>query len=391
MLALKLLTYKNKKCLKEIHNSDEKNEVIMLNEIDNDLDEGISYFVDITSIGDALFNLKNNHGLLFQVEQNLLKLHNNNNITFITKEDYKDVILDNLPLIFDSSESINSSDDDTDESKDKDDKKIKKISDLSSEELNDLINNFNEKLIGHNNFKKILKENLIEFNLFNNLDEHKILSIFIFGDSGIGKTEVARILHKSLAPSEKMIKISFGNYVSQGSLNSLIGSPRGYIGSEDGELNLKIENSRSSIILIDEFEKADKSVLNFFLELLEEGKYTDMLGNEHDLNGYVIIFTSNLNENTLCEKLSPEFYNRLNLKIKFNLLNEEDKKKYLNRRISELSKKYNKISNSKLSQKDLNILKEINVSKYNSIRDIENEIKKTFIQISKKCNIDLFK
>lgn len=126
MLALKLLTYKNKKCLKEIHNSDEKNEVIMLNEIDNDLDESISYFVDITSIGDALFNLKNNHGLLFQVEQNLLKLHNNNNITFITKEDYKDVILDNLPLIFDSSESINSSDDDTDESKDKDDKKIKK-------------------------------------------------------------------------------------------------------------------------------------------------------------------------------------------------------------------------------------------------------------------------
>ena len=330
MLALKLLTYKNKKCLKEIHNSDEKNEVIMLNEIDNDLDESISYFVDITSIGDALFNLKNNHGLLFQVEQNLLKLHNNNNITFITKEDYKDVILDYLPLIFDSSESINSSDDDTDESKDKDDKKIKKISDLSSEELNDLINNFNEKLIGHNNFKKILKENLIEINLFNNLDEHKILSIFIFGDSGIGKTEVARILHKSLAPSEKMIKISFGNYVSQGSLNSLIGSPRGYIGSEDGELNLKIENSRSSIILIDEFEKADKSVLNFFLELLEEGKYTDMLGNEHDLNGYVIFFTSNLNENTLCEILSPEFYNRLNLKIKFNLLNEEEKKKYLN-------------------------------------------------------------
>ena len=73
------------------------------------------------------------------------------------------------------------------------------------------------------------------------------------------------------------------------------------MGSETGELPMTIERSDIGIILIDEFEKADNPVFNFFLDLLEEGKFTDSQSNVYDLDGYLIIFTSNL---------SPENYKK---------------------------------------------------------------------------------
>ena len=89
----------------------------------------------------------------------------------------------------------------------------------------------------------------------------RFFSVLICGASGIGKTEVARLLHQKLAADEPMIKINFGNYSAQDALNSLIGSPRGYIGSNKGELPDKLMRSRSKVILIDEFEKANSQIL----------------------------------------------------------------------------------------------------------------------------------
>ena len=74
----------------------------------------------------------------------------------------------------------------------------------------------------------------------------------ICGSSGIGKTEVARILTRNLSPDQPFIKINFGNYSDHNALSSLIGSPRGYIGSSKGELSEKLTNSRSKVILIDD-------------------------------------------------------------------------------------------------------------------------------------------
>lgn len=96
------------------------------------------------------------------------------------------------------------------------------------------------------------------------LSVRKIFSVFLIGESGIGKTEFAKVLSKELYPNEELIKINFGNYSTEGVLNSLIGSPLGYIGSDEGEeLITKLQNSRSKIILIDEFKKATHSVFNF--------------------------------------------------------------------------------------------------------------------------------
>ena len=381
MLNIKLYTYKNKKTLNYfIKNNLKNNErVYLLSEIDFDFSKDFIYYIDISSIIIALRNNENSN-IMLQIEQNIIKM-NKDNIKFIVEENLKDFILENFILIFDESKKIC---DDIKESymeEKEDDLKIKYMKDLNDEDFNGLIRNFNEKLIGHQTFKNSLEKNLREFRLFNKIGEHKILSLFLFGPSGIGKTEVARTLHNLLTPSEKMIKINFGNYGSQGSLNSLIGSPRGYIGSEDGELNIKLESSKSSIILIDEFEKADKQVTNFFLELLEEGKYTDLQGIEHDLNGYIIIFTSNINENKISEEIAPEFINRINYIGKFNFLNEQDKKNYLKRRTQNLIQKFNDNSDYKISNNKLKIFDEINLSQYSSIRDIENEIKKKFINL----------
>ena len=92
--------------------------------------------------------------------------------------------------------------------------------------------------------RKNLKEIVESFRVFNKLGEHKILSLFLMGDSGVGKTEVARSIHKALGSKSKLAKVNFGNYSSHDALNSLIGSPLGYIGSDGGELVKRDERIR---------------------------------------------------------------------------------------------------------------------------------------------------
>lgn len=381
MLNLKLYTYNSNKALKQYIELNPESKIISYAETCGNLVKNEEYIIDLTLICKAI-KYSGNDGLIFSMEQSIVNLSNNFNVKFCLSEEIADYVLENLMLVFCKKEKLCEDFQENKETKEEKKDSIIKLKDFTEEQLNNLVKKFNNNLIGHNNFKKGLVKHLKEFRLFNKIGEHKILSIFIFGASGIGKTETAKILHKIIAPSEKMIKLNFGNYSSQGALNSLIGSPRGFIGSEDGELNIKLCNSKSTIILIDEFEKADKTIINFFLELLEDGKYTDMLGIEHNIDGYIIIFTSNLTEEKIIEKIPPEFLNRLNYKVKFNFLNEEDKQIYLERRINDLIKKFNDNNDKTIKEEDKKLFDGINVSKYDNIRDIEQEIKKRFIDIT---------
>ena len=136
------------------------------------------------------------------------------------------------------------------------------------------------------------------------MGEHKILSLFLMGDSGVGKTEVARSIHKALGSKSKLAKINFGNYSSHDALNSLIGSPLGYIGSDGGELLKRVRESDIGLILIDEFEKADNAVFNYFLDVLENGKIVNSQAEEYDVSGYIIVFTSNITKENFKSKIS---------------------------------------------------------------------------------------
>ena len=260
---------------------------------------------------------------------------------------------------------------------------VKKLVDLKNEELSDFLEFINKNLIGHKKFKEELAVRLKSFKLFHRLGEQKVFSIFLMGESGIGKTEVGRLMHNALGSQKSLCKISFGNYSSKDSLNSLIGSPRGYMGSETGELPMKIERSDIGIILIDEFEKADNPVFNFFLDLLEEGKFTDSQSNVYDLDGYLIIFTSNLSPENYKKRLSPELRSRFDYVCQFQLLTDKEKKDYMYKRIEVTIKKFEEKLNVTISKEDKAILYSIDYSSLNNLRKINRAIKEKFAEISR--------
>jgi ATP-dependent Clp protease ATP-binding subunit ClpA len=259
--------------------------------------------------------------------------------------------------------------------------KHKKIIDLSNDEISEFSNSFANKIYGHDKFKAEFEELIRNFRVFNKLGEHKILSIFLMGDSGVGKTEVARAIHKSLKGKEKLAKINFGNYSSDNSLNSLIGSPRGYIGSDEGEIFIRVKGSDTGIILIDEFEKSNATLFNYFLDVLENGKIVSSLAEEIDLNGFIIIFTSNVSKEDFPKRISPELRSRFDYKGFFTLLSTKDKKKFVEFRVRDIIKKFNK-SYSKELPEELNeiVCNQIKVRQFKNMRELNKSIKDTFVK-----------
>ncbi|QAA32764.1 AAA family ATPase [Clostridium manihotivorum] len=251
---------------------------------------------------------------------------------------------------------------------------INNVVDIDEAMFNSMIHHLNSNLFGNDNFKKRLKEELIKYRLFNKIGEQPIFSVFICGESGIGKTEIARLLHNYLTPTEKMIKINFGNYSDENALSSLIGSPRGYVGSNKGELSEKILRSKSKIILIDEFEKASKPVFNFFLELLEDGNFTDSLGREFDLNKYLIVFTSNIKKQDVSKTISPELMSRFNFMCQLNPLSQEDKQNYISYKKNQMIKKIEEKLNIKLNETQMIDIMNIDTRTIQNLRDINTKI-----------------
>ena len=214
-----------------------------------------------------------------------------------------------------------------------DDHTITNIVDSTDDDIAKLELFLNQHLFGNSKFKRRLIQEIKRFRLFNKLGERTVFSTFVCGPSGIGKTLTAKLLHDFLAPNERYIKINLGNYSDHNALSSLIGSPRGYVGSSKGELSSKIAESKSTVILIDEFEKASQEVHNFFLELLSDGKFTDSQGREYDLNKYIIIFTSNIDENEFNRMVPAELRSRFDLVYKMVQLSKEEKAEYIQYKI----------------------------------------------------------
>ena len=249
-----------------------------------------------------------------------------------------------------------------------DDESDADFSNLTNEQIEKLEKNLEEKLYGHKQFKNDLVRYIKNYSILYNLGEIKIMSLLICGDSGIGKTELARIIHETFYKDSKIIKINLGNYKTQGALNSLIGSPKGYYGSErGGELSNKIKNSDSKVILIDEFEKADNDIFNFFYELLEDGKFTDLNENEFDLRGYLIIFTTNLSENNYKKVIPEPLWSRFTMKALFQQLDYPTKNKYVRDKAEKLVNTYNEKYNKNINYHD--VIKLIDENKIKTIKN----------------------
>ena len=216
-------------------------------------------YIDITNV---IWSVKNCSIAANNIEFYILHIMNmikRNSKIIINKELHQDLI-NFFHSIFYKTEKLNNN------AYLNNNKTIKSITKMNNEELEYLIEYLNKNLIGHNKFKNNLKNKLKKFIILNKIGQKKIFSIFLFGQSGIGKTEVARVIASFLDKNSNYVKINFGNYSSLNALNSLIGSPRGFVGSETGELTIKLNKSNVGIILCDEFEKADNNIFNFFFK-----------------------------------------------------------------------------------------------------------------------------
>lgn len=345
-----------------------------------ELDDAAEYYVDLSSLAGFI---KTNDTQMLHLEQ----LFNTfgDNVTFICDKIYENDIRYTLRYVFDDFADIEiEADEISTEQNDSTPEKsnqVKKIIDLNEAELKAFFSAFDSRLYGHERFKEEFKEIVESFRVFNKLGEHKILSLFLMGDSGVGKTEVARSIHKALGSKSKLAKINFGNYSSHDALNSLIGSPLGYIGSDGGELVKRMNESDIGLILIDEFEKADNAVFNYFLDVLENGKIVNSQAEEYDVNGYIIVFTSNISKDDFKKKISPELRSRFDYKGMFNLLTDDDKIKFVHFRVNQIVDKYKELVSANLPNKlHDEIVGSIDVKQYKNMRDLNKKIKDTFVE-----------
>ncbi len=388
-----IYTYNTLSELNKVIGYCQQNQIVFISfsKINNELiakikENKMKILIDMTSIV-----LANDHTpeTVYMVEQ---LLNNFEDYDAIVKGDLKEKVLENYPFIFEYGEEINklftniTLDNSYDENKEEDSNTT--IVNIEKQKLMLLKNAIKEELFGHNKFKEDFSNKIDNFIVLNKLKRKKVLSVFLLGGTGLGKTEVARIIAKNLNSSkDSFIKINFGNYSSQDALNNLIGSPKGYVGCESGELSMKLSKNKIGLILCDEFEKANKAIFNFFLELLEDGKFTDSMSNEHDLDGFLIIFTSNISKKEFCQQIPSEFQSRVDCVYEFMPLRIDEKKKYAVKYVEELIKdlKENDV-NITLSPVEYLEVIDINYESINNIRDIKRKLDENIFEKIKNMN-----
>tara|TARA_B100000795_G_scaffold194471_1_gene148705 strand:+ start:18178 stop:20733 length:2556 start_codon:yes stop_codon:yes gene_type:complete len=228
------------------------------------------------------------------------------------------------------------------------------------------------KVIGQNDaVNKVVKA--IQRNRAGLKDPNKPIGSFIFlGQTGVGKTQLAKVLAKELFDNENaLIRIDMSEYMEKFAISRLVGAPPGYVGYEEGgQLTEKIRRKPYSVVLLDEIEKAHPDVFNMLLQVLDDGHLTDSLGRKIDFRNTIIIMTSNIGarrlkdfgqgvgfgtsaqtsqadanakgiiENALKKTFAPEFLNRVDDVMIFNNLDRVDIHKIID---IELSILFNRI------------------------------------------------
>ena len=250
---------------------------------------------------------------------------------------------------------------------------VNRIAQAESSKLAALPEQIKDKVIGQDEaVNKVVKA--IQRNRAGLKDPNKPIGSFIFlGQTGVGKTQLAKVLAKQLFDSESaLVRIDMSEYMEKFAISRLVGAPPGYVGYEEGgQLTEKIRRKPYAVVLLDEIEKAHPDVFNMLLQVLDDGYLTDSLGRKIDFRNTIIIMTSNIGarqlqdfgqgigfqtsarksqedshrksviENALKKTFAPEFLNRIDDVIVFNALDKE----HINKIIDiELDKLYKRIS-----------------------------------------------
>lgn len=232
---------------------------------------------------------------------------------------------------------------------------LSKVSETENQKLSKMYEVVSGRVIGQDDaVKEVVRA--IQRGRVGMKDENKpVYSGILIGNSGVGKTELAKQLAKYLFDSDDaLIRIDMSEYMEKFSVNKIIGSPQGYIGYEDSNVLDRIRRKPYSVVLFDEVEKAHPDVLNLFLQMLDDGYMSDSHGRKISFKNCVILMTSNVGtriakdfgsgvgfnthskveshdsnikstlEKELKKKFAPEFINRLDGIIYFKDLGKDE-------------------------------------------------------------------
>ena len=241
-------------------------------------------------------------------------------------------------------------------------------------------------------------------------DPNKPIGSFIFlGQTGVGKTQLAKVLSKQLFDSEdSLIRIDMSEYMEKFAISRLVGAPPGYVGYEEGgQLTEKIRRKPYSVVLLDEIEKAHPDVFNMLLQVLDDGFLTDSLGRKIDFRNTIIIMTSNIGsrklkdfgtgvgfgtasqkaqedanarsviENALKKAFAPEFLNRIDDVVVFNALEREDIDKIIDIELEQLVNRIKSLGYTlKLTKKAKDYIADKGFDKQYGARPLKRAIQK---------------
>ena len=249
---------------------------------------------------------------------------------------------------------------------------LNRVKETELSKLSILSNLIKEKVIGQDDAVDNVVRS-IQRNRAGLKDPKKPIGSFIFlGQTGVGKTQLAKILAKELFDNEEaLIRVDMSEYMEKFSISRLVGAPPGYVGYEEGgQLTEKIRRKPYSVLLLDEIEKAHPDVFNMLLQVFDDGYLTDSVGRKIDFTNTIIIMTSNLGAkkiqdfgigvgfgtsakksqesslnkktitNALKKKFAPEFLNRIDEVVIFNNLSINEIHKIIE---IELEKLYERI------------------------------------------------
>ncbi|MFL2628264.1 MAG: ATP-dependent Clp protease ATP-binding subunit [Candidatus Marisimplicoccus sp.] len=286
---------------------------------------------------------------------------------------------------------------------------VSKIIKSERNKLSKLENTIKKRIIGQDEaISKIVKS--IQRNRAGLNSPNKPIGSFIFlGQTGVGKTQLAKVLASEIFESEEnLVRIDMSEYMEKFSVSRLIGAPPGYIGYEEGgQLTEKVKRRPYSVILFDEIEKGHPDIYSMLLQILDDGFLTDSVGRKINFQNTIIIMTSNLGvkqindfglgvgfetnstknqasdiekkviEKALKHTFSPEFLNRVDESVIFNSLTIDDINKIIDIELSSLVKRVDKLGYKlNISKKAKDFICEKGFDEKNGARPLNRMIQK---------------
>ena len=286
---------------------------------------------------------------------------------------------------------------------------VNRIAQTESNKLAQLPELIKGKVIGQDiAVSKVVKA--IQRNRAGLKDPNKPIGSFIFlGQTGVGKTQLAKVLARELFDSEdSLVRIDMSEYMEKFAISRLIGAPPGYVGYEEGgQLTEKVRRKPYAVVLLDEIEKAHPDVFNMLLQVLDDGFLTDSLGRKIDFSNTIIIMTSNIGarklkdfgtgvgfgtaaqksqatanaksviENALKKAFAPEFLNRIDDVVVFNVLEKEDINKIIDIELAKLLARIKELGYTlKLSKKAKDFIADKGFDQQYGARPLKRAIQK---------------